>query len=104
MPSTRIFPKISTSEEITIVPLALEMSESSKTFPAPTIGILFVVKPAIEILEPTSTFAVVVSPVTFITFDTVFPVFTTCSSVWSCVRRFEGSIFFKSLFVLLTYT
>ena len=57
------------------------MVEFSRKFPAPTIGILFVASPAMDMFEPTTTLSVVTSPVTFMVFDTVFPVLTTCSSV-----------------------
>ena len=58
--------------------------------------------------EPTWRLELTVRPVLAfvndIIFDTTFPAEETCSKVWSWVSKFEGSIFLKSLFTLLTYT
>ena len=108
LPVTSTFPKTSRSEDITMAPLVLLIKESSRKFPVPTIGNLFWVRPATDMFEPTSKFAVVTRPVVafvnWSTLEVVFPVSVTCWRVCSFVRRLAGTIFSSSLPESFTYT
>ena len=70
-PTVTIFPRTSRLDEITIVSFTRPISESSRKFPAPTIGILFSVSPSMEISPPTLMLDVVTRPVVAFSNSTV---------------------------------
>ena len=112
LPLNVILPKNSASEaEITYLPddFSIYTGDFSKKPSLSTMGTYFFrgsTRSATEMFPPTMAFEdvtiLVVEFVNVMMFDVVFPAAETCSRVWSWVRRFEGSIFLKSLFTSLT--